>query len=83
MLDRHMLPMARWLDDARHFHGHRSSAERQVRAWSLLHNFWPYCTRAKAGQKFCSPAHKLNGFVYHENWLHNLLISSSHGAALC
>ena len=83
MLDRHMLPMARWLDDARHFHGHRSAAERQVRAWSLLHNFWPYCPRAKSGQKFRSPAHKLNGFVYHENWLHNLLISSSHGAALC
>jgi hypothetical protein len=83
MLDRHMLPMARWLEHARHFHGHWSAAERQVRSWSLLHNFWPYCPRAKISQQFQSPAHKLNGFVYHENWLHNLLISSSHTAALC
>jgi len=83
MLDRHMLPMARWLASARYFHGHRSSAEWQVRAWSLLHNFLPYSPRARASQEFLSPAHRLNGFVYHENWLHNLLISSSHAAALC
>jgi hypothetical protein len=24
-----------------------------------------------------SPFHKLNGFVYHDNWLHNLLIATS------
>lgn len=83
MLDRHMLPMARWLENARYFHGHWSAAERQVRSWSLFHNFWPYCPRAKVSQEFQSPAHKLNGFVYHQNWLHNLLISSSHAAALC
>lgn len=83
MLDRHMLPMARWLTNAQYFHGHRSSAEWQVRAWCLLHNFLPYSPRARASQDFISPAHRLNGFVYHENWLHNLLISSSHAAALC
>ena len=43
----------------------------------VLHNFWPYCPRARVRQRFISPAHKLNGFVYHDNWLHNLLISSS------
>jgi hypothetical protein len=77
MLDRHMNAMARWLDSTRFFHGHWVSAERSIRAWSLLHNFGPYCPRAKISQLYSSPAHKLNGFVYHPNWLHNLLISTS------
>lgn len=77
MIDRHMEPMARWLADARFFHGHWHSAELQVRAWALFHNFWPYCPRAKISQTYISPAHKLNGRVYHHNWLHNLLISTS------
>jgi len=82
MLDRHMWLMARWLDNARAFHGHWAAAERQSRAWALLHNFAPYCPQAKVRTQFQSPAHKLNGFVYHDNWLHNLLISSSHMVAL-
>lgn len=77
MLDRHMQPMARWLCSSRFFHGHLSSAERQVRAWALVHNFSPYCPRAKVSKDYQSPAHKLNGLVYHDNWLHNLLISAS------
>ena len=77
MLDRHMNLMARWLDSSRFFHGHWSSAERSIRAWALLHNFGPYCPRTKASVSYSSPAHKLNGFVYHDNWLHNLMISTS------
>lgn len=77
MIDRLMEPMARWLFSARAFHGHWRSAELQVRSWALCHNFWPYCPRAKVSQHYCSPAHKLNGFIYHQNWLHNLLISTS------
>jgi hypothetical protein len=77
MIDRLMEPMARWLFSARAFHGHWRSAELQVRAWALCHNFWPYCPRAKVSQHYRSPVHKLNGFVYHPNWLHNLLISTS------
>jgi hypothetical protein len=77
MLDRHMNAMARWLDSTRFFHGHWASAERSVRAWALLHDFGPYCPRAQISQSFSSPAHKLNGFVYHQNWLHNLLIATS------
>jgi len=77
MIDRHMEPMARWLHSTRFFHGHWQSAERQIRTWALFHNFWPYCPRAKVSQQFSSPAHKLNGHVYHSNWLHNLLISTS------
>jgi hypothetical protein len=77
MLDRHMDSLARCLDSARFFHGHWTSAERCVRAWALLHNFGPYCPRAKISEPYRSPAHKLNGFVYHEHWLHNLLIATS------
>jgi hypothetical protein len=75
MLDRHMNLMDRWLFSSRFFHGHWTSAERSIRAWALLHNFGPYCPRSK--QAFSSPAHKLNGFTYHDNWLHNLMISTS------
>jgi hypothetical protein len=77
MLDRHMNPMARWLDSSRFFHGHWASAECSIRAWTLFHDFEPYCPRTRATLSFLSPAHKLNGFVYHENWLHNLMISTS------
>jgi hypothetical protein len=77
MLDRHMNLMDRWLFSSRFFHGHWSSSERSIRAWALLHNFGPYCPRARAMQPFSSPAHKLNGFIYHANWLHNLMISTS------
>jgi hypothetical protein len=77
MIDRHMQPMARWLFSARAFHGHWRSAELQVRAWALCHNFGPYCPRTKISQHYISPVHQLNGFVYHPNWLHNLLISTS------
>jgi len=79
MLDRHMEPMDRCLHSARYFHGHLMSAEYQIRAWALFHNFQPYCPRAKIRDKFRSPFHKLNGFVYHDNWLQNLLVASSLG----
>lgn len=79
MLDRHMEPMDRYLYSTRYFHGHLMTAEYQIRAWALFHNFQPYCPRSKIGEKYQSPFHKLNGFVYHENWLQNLLIASSLG----
>ena len=77
MIDRHMVPMDRWLFNARYFHGHLLSAEKAIRAWTLFHSFWHYCPRANIRKKFKSPAHKINGFVYHDNWLHNMLISTS------
>ena len=79
MIDRHMEPLDRYLDGSKYFHGHLMSAEYGVRAWALLHNFRPYCPRAAVAEQYQSPAHKLNGFVYHDNWLHNLLISASMG----
>jgi len=77
MLDRHMEPMARWLAGSRYFHGNVQSAELRTRAWALLHNYRIYCPRAKVSDSFRSPAHKLNGFVYRDNWLENLLVASS------
>jgi hypothetical protein len=77
MLDRHMEPMARWLASSRYFHGNVQSAELRTRAWALLHNYRIYCPRAKVSNKFRSPAHKLNGFVYRDDWLENLLVASS------
>lgn len=82
MIDRHMVPMDRWLFNARYFHGHLLSAEKQVRAWALFHSFWNYCPRANIQKKFKSPAHQINGFVYHDNWLHNMLISTSIAGSL-
>ncbi len=77
MLDRHMEPMARWLAGSRYFHGNLQSAELRTRAWALLHNYRIYCPRAKVSDSFRSPAHKLNGFIYRDNWLENLLVASS------
>lgn len=79
MLDRHMEPMDRFLSSTRYFHGHLMTAEYQIRAWALFHNFQPYCPRSKISETYQSPFHKLNGFVYHENWLQNLLVASSLG----
>jgi hypothetical protein len=77
MIDRHMIPLDRWLFAARSFHGHWVSAEYQIRAWVLFHDFMPFCPRAKIRDSFSSPVHQLNHSVYHDNWLHNLLISTS------
>ncbi len=78
-IDGHMEPLDRYLDGSKYFHGHLMSAEYSVRAWALLHDFQPYCPRSDVADRYQSPAHKLNGFVYHDNWLHNLLISASMG----
>lgn len=77
MIDRHMIPLDRWLCASRYFHGHWSSAELQIRSWVLFHDFMPFCPRAQIRERAISPVHQLNGFVYHPNWLHNLLISTS------
>jgi len=84
MLDRHMQPMTRCLYMARDFHGHRNTAHLLVRGWTLLHNFLPYCPRARSprvsGQPASpdiSPFHKLNQKQYRACWLENLLVATS------
>ena len=53
--------------------------ELAVRAGALLHNFTPYYPRTATAQHYTSRAHRLNGRVYHTDWLQNLLISASRG----
>ena len=63
-----------------HLHGSASAAERGLRGWALIHNFAPSCpetVRGSAGLR--SPAERLNGRLYHPEWLQNLLVSASLG----
>lgn len=83
MLDRHLDALDRYLYGIRYFHGHLASAELSVRGWAVAHNFMPFCPRAQPSKRFISPAHRLNGFVYRENWLENLFVSASLGGRRC
>ena len=79
MLDRLMQRMSRHLYDTQYFHGFIDSATLGIRAWALIYNFAPSnpYTVKKHGGKFKSPAERLNNKSYHDDWLHNLLISGS------
>ena len=77
MLDRLMQKMDRYLFMMRYFHGDLDSAEFNIRGWALTQNFLPYCSRSIKTKKHISPVHRLNGMIYHKNWLENLLISTS------
>jgi hypothetical protein len=64
----------------RYFHGYEKNCNLYLRANALLVNFHPFCSRTLADGDYCrSPFERLNGFRYHDNWLHNLLIASSIG----
>ncbi|MDM8540324.1 hypothetical protein QUF90_04485, partial [Desulfococcaceae bacterium HSG9] len=70
----------RHLFNMRYFHGFMSSAELCIRGWALILNFAPSNPHTvKKYDGLQSPAERLNGFSYHENWMHNLLISASLG----
>jgi hypothetical protein len=77
-LDRVMRSMNRYFEDCQHLHGSEAAANRHARAWALLYNFRPWhpaTTRANKGWR--CPAERLNKHRYHDNWLHNLLVSAS------
>ena len=58
----------------------REAARLAVRAMALQGNLHPYSSRLRRDQPLrVLPCHDLNGFQYHPNWLHNLLIASSMG----
>jgi len=62
------------------FHSTISSTSKNFRAFALLYNFTPSCSAAwDESKKLTSPAARVNGFVYHDDWLQNLLISASLG----
>jgi hypothetical protein len=64
----------------RYWHGTTDSARLAVRAMALQWHFHPYGAHLRRDQPSrVSPFHDLNGFRYHPNWLHTLLIASSMG----
>ena len=79
-VDRLMNFQDRWLYARRYLHGQRGSSRLAVRAYALLWNFHPYSASLRRRDPTRqSPFADLNGFQYHENWCHNLLIAASRG----
>jgi len=80
MLDRLMQRMDRHLFSSQYFHGSIDASNLSIRGWALIQNFAPSNPRTIRKHKgYQSPAERLNAFRYHENWMHNLMISSSLG----
>lgn len=81
MVDRLMRAMKKHAFNSQMFHGKTiETTSKNFRAFALLKNFMPLSTTAlKDDKELYSPAARLNGFVYHENWLQNLLIAASLG----
>jgi hypothetical protein len=76
-VDRPMNRLCRLMYSGRGLHGHQGSSELRLRGWALLQNFRPYAPRGKQPRRFQSPAHRLNGRRYHEDWFLNLTASTS------
>ena len=79
MLDRVMRGMNSYWVGCQGLHGDAEASQQHSRAWALLYNFGPWspqAIRANGGQ-WRSPAERLNQHRYHDNWLHNLLVSAS------
>lgn len=79
-VDRLLNRLDRLLYTSCYGHANSRSTGLAVRAIAMQWNFHPYGTRLRRrdGARV-SPFADLNGFVYDENWLHNLLIASSMG----
>lgn len=78
MVDRLMRWMDQYLFSIQYFHGNLRSAEQGIRAWALLRNFQPHACSIKHGKKeIVCAAKNLNGFVYRDNWLENLIVATS------
>jgi hypothetical protein len=78
MLDRVMRGMSSYWVGCQHLHGGTQARQLHSRAWALLFNFAPWSPQAaRANDGWHSPAERLNQHCYHDNWLHNLLVSAS------
>lgn len=79
-VDRLMNHQDRVLYAMRYLHGKGEKARLGLRAMALQWNFHPYGRRLRsADPERQSPFADMNGFQYHDNWLHNLLIAASLG----
>ncbi|MEO1218837.1 MAG: hypothetical protein AAFY45_35225 [Bacteroidota bacterium] len=80
MMDRLMKAMNRHAFNSQMFHSTISCTSKNFRAFALLYNFSPSHPSAwDQSKNLTSPAARLNEFVYHDDWLQNLLISASLG----
>jgi hypothetical protein len=77
-LDRLMNYQDRLLYAMQYVHGTKATARLYVRAMALVWNFHPYGskTQTKYGNR-SSPFEGINGFRYHDNWLHTMMIAAS------
>lgn len=81
-VDRLMNYQDRWLYARRYLHGKRRTSRLAVRAHALLWNFHFYsASLRRRDDTRHSPFVDLNGFKYHDNWYHNLLVAASLGGA--
>lgn len=79
-VDRLMNHQDRVLYSMRYLHGKGDRARLALRAMALQWNFHAYGRRLRgASPERQSPFADLNGFQYHDNWLHNLFIAASLG----
>jgi hypothetical protein len=79
-VDRLMNQQDRLLYQMRYLHGKEETARLALRAMALQWNFHSYGRRLRrASPERVSPFADMNGFQYHDNWLHNLLIAASLG----
>jgi hypothetical protein len=79
-VDRLMNHQDRMLYARDYLYGKPATARLALRAMAVLWNFHPYTARLRqAAPQRQSPFADLNGFQYHNNWLHNLLIAASLG----
>ncbi len=78
MLGRVRRSMSRYFDAGQHLPGWTEACAPHVRAWALVYNFrgWGPEARRDDGDGH-SPAARLDRHRYHDNWLHNLLVSGS------
>ena len=75
-----MRAMSRHAYNFQMFHANLNSKSANFRAFALLYNFSPSCPAVtEQTGEFTSPAARLNEFVYHQDWLQNLLIAASMG----
>lgn len=77
MLDRVLRSLNSYFSGGQHLHGSTEATRQHARAWALLHNFAPWCPATERASGYGSPAERLNGHRYHDNWLDNLLVSAS------
>lgn len=79
-VDRLMNHQDRVLYSMRYLHGKGEKARLALRAMALQWNFHPYGRLLRSAEpERLSPFADMNGFQYHGNWLHNLMIAASLG----